>query len=480
MTLIGVLGLALVLRIININQSLWLDEAAQTLMSSLSLKEIFFGRLGDFHPPLSYALFHFWMQMGRSEIWLRMLPVLFGVGTVFGVYLLGRQFLSKNYALLAALFLAVSAFHIYYSQEIRMYSMAAFFTVFSFYFFWQTPIQSGQICQWKNWRWSVAGYILATALLLYTHYLGIFIIVSQFFFLILNNRIALRKFVLFWFVIGLSILPAAQVFYKQLTFGVNIDEFLPGWRSVLTLSPLKSIPLIFFKFMMGRVSLQPQYFYALVMLLVLSVVVWFLWQAWLRRETSEVQMLLVWLIVPIVLSLAISFRVPLMQPFRLIICLPALTLIFAYILQKTRKFKLVQASAVVLIFLAGDVLYFLDTNYWREDWRSATIFVHSNTKDSGRAVFAWPEPFPPYRWYAGEARVASVVSRFPATPEEVEMQMQVKVAKEKRVYLFEYLQKLSDPKQEVQKWLESHDFRLEKKYDFPGVGFVDEYVRKTD
>src|SRR3989344_8830738 len=126
--------LAFFLRIINLNQSLWLDEGAHVIMSQKSLYFIIFERMGDFHPPLSYIFYHFWLMLGQSEIWLRLLSVIFGLATVFIVYKLTKKLFDEKTALLSAFFLAIAPFHIYYSQEIRMYAMATFFAAISMYY----------------------------------------------------------------------------------------------------------------------------------------------------------------------------------------------------------------------------------------------------------------------------------------------------------------------------------------------------------
>ena len=48
-----VVGLGLVLRLISIKQSLWLDEATTALVSQRSILDYFTNfALGDFHPPV--------------------------------------------------------------------------------------------------------------------------------------------------------------------------------------------------------------------------------------------------------------------------------------------------------------------------------------------------------------------------------------------------------------------------------------------
>ncbi len=78
------------------------------------------------HPPLYFWLLHGWRGVsGDSEFGLRIFSTYLGTLTVAATYLLGRTVGGKKVGLLAALFLAVSRFHIVWSQEIRFYALAA-------------------------------------------------------------------------------------------------------------------------------------------------------------------------------------------------------------------------------------------------------------------------------------------------------------------------------------------------------------------
>ena len=84
-----ILILALFLRFINLDQSLWLDEAIQfKAVSQFSLPDLFRVYLPtDFNPPLSYLInFGFSRVFGYSEMALRAPSVIFGVLTVWLVY----------------------------------------------------------------------------------------------------------------------------------------------------------------------------------------------------------------------------------------------------------------------------------------------------------------------------------------------------------------------------------------------------------
>src|SRR3989338_9982274 len=77
--LIAILCIALIIRLISLDQSFWLDEAAQAVLSRNPFIPGHFN--GDFQPPLFYYLAHFWMQWGRAEWFLRLPSVFFAVAT---------------------------------------------------------------------------------------------------------------------------------------------------------------------------------------------------------------------------------------------------------------------------------------------------------------------------------------------------------------------------------------------------------------
>ena len=87
--IILILLLGLGLRVINLNQSLWLDEAIEILgvgeNSFVTLLTTY--SIGDFHPPLYHYILKVWDSIfGHSEIASRLPSAMFGVATVFFVY----------------------------------------------------------------------------------------------------------------------------------------------------------------------------------------------------------------------------------------------------------------------------------------------------------------------------------------------------------------------------------------------------------
>lgn len=439
----AILILALILRLVNLNQSLWLDEAAQILMSQSSLYTIIFERSGDFHPPLSYILYHFWMMLGTSEIWLRLLPVLFGVTTVFVIFKLCLKLFNKKIALTSALFLAIAQYHVYYSQELRMYSIVTFFAALSMYF----------LVTKRN-----LGYILSTSAFLYTHYMGIFLLVAHFMYK--------RNWKLLGIVL-LTYIPWLPLLWHQLQNGVKADEYLPGWDSLLSVDAIKAIPTMLIKFSIGRINFDNQLLYLGISCLVLILFGYLIYHAIRFEKQSKV--LIYWLFIPIIITWIISFFIPMNQPFRLLFTIPAFCMLLAVGVNHLGRFWKMGLAGVLCISFSGLLIYYTNPKFQREDWRTVAKEIPEN------AVFAWPVPFDPYIWYGGQG--TGVVKKFPASIDDVTKNMD-KLEKRSEVYLFEYLQALSDPERNIQKWLGENGYILERTLNYNGVGFVYKYIKK--
>ena len=136
--MIWILLLGIILRVIALNQSLWLDEAINVLAAK---NYSFLGMIGeyaraDFHPPGWFMILWFWTRLfGISEMAVRMPSVIFGVLTIYVVFLLGQKLHSKALGLFSALLLAINPLHIYYSQEARMYALATLAVSINFLLF---------------------------------------------------------------------------------------------------------------------------------------------------------------------------------------------------------------------------------------------------------------------------------------------------------------------------------------------------------
>ena len=125
--LAAILLVGLGLRLLRLDGgSLWYDETVSVHLASSSPAAMVAHTAGDIHPPGYYLLLHGWRQLaGTGDFAARFFSLFFGLLLVALAYRLGRAVFGAEAGLLAALLTAVSPFHLWYSQEVRMYTLAA-------------------------------------------------------------------------------------------------------------------------------------------------------------------------------------------------------------------------------------------------------------------------------------------------------------------------------------------------------------------
>ncbi len=107
-------------------QSLWNDEGNSLRLAERTIPDLVDATGRDIHPPGYYLALKGWIALaGASEFGLRSLSALEGVLTVALTIALGRTLFRGAAGMLAGLFVALSPFAVYYSQEMRMYAQLA-------------------------------------------------------------------------------------------------------------------------------------------------------------------------------------------------------------------------------------------------------------------------------------------------------------------------------------------------------------------
>lgn len=126
LTISGLVVLGLVLRLICINKAegLWNDEYVSWMIASTPFNEGFWNAVkSQCHMPLYYFYLKFVMSVfGQSDLVLRLSSVFCGLISIPVMYFTGKEDSEKT-GFLCAGFSAISSFLIYYSQEVRLYSL---------------------------------------------------------------------------------------------------------------------------------------------------------------------------------------------------------------------------------------------------------------------------------------------------------------------------------------------------------------------
>jgi len=229
--LVGIVLLGLVFRLINLDQSLWLDEATSILVArDFSVSQILTKfSPGDFHPPLYYLVLHFWIYLfGSSEIGARSLSVFLGLLGIILIYMIGSKLFSKNVGLVAALLLSIAPLHIYYSQEARMYVPASTIALAVVWFFLRVVEGPRNLLFWVL-------FSLSSILLIYTDYPLLFLFPFLGVYLIAFQRKMLAENIKKWSVLVLALVLSfgiwSQTFYSQFLVSMAVKTVEPSSTS---------------------------------------------------------------------------------------------------------------------------------------------------------------------------------------------------------------------------------------------------------
>lgn len=420
-----VLILSFLLRLVYLNQSLWLDEATTALVARMDLSEFFTKFMpADFHPPLYYLVVNLWSSLfGYSEIALRMPSVIFGVLTIYIVYVIAKDF-KYRWPIVPALFLATSGLHIYYSQEARMYSMATFLVSLIFLLFIK-----------KQWFLMSISFVL----LFFTDYLSVIVVPVLFLYQFMVNRKDFRKFLILVVPIWTAFLFWWSTLNQQLSAGLSLKESSSAWWNALGPVTIKNVALIPTKFLIGRVSFDNKILYGLVMIIISVIFMYVIGRA-------KNKLMWYWFAGSLVIGIVLSFYIPTLTYFRYLFILPAFYLLLAE--TKSKVF----IGFVLLINLLSSYFYLAWPKFQRENWRDLPSVVSSDN-----IVLPSYSQREALIYYGLEDQIMSV--------DEISKELP------NPVWLSRYVVNISDPTDSTRKYIENLGYNWSEETDLNGVVF---------
>lgn len=158
----------LILPLLHIRQSLWIDEASSVWFAHKPVTTLL-SHLCDPHPPGYYLLLKGWMIFGENEVWLRLPSLLASAVTVILTHSLARRVCHKTCSAWATLLLAIQPIFLWYATEARMYALATALGVLVVWLGWQLlsskhlKINTLTVAYWLMTL--IAGFVDYTALL---------------------------------------------------------------------------------------------------------------------------------------------------------------------------------------------------------------------------------------------------------------------------------------------------------------------------
>ncbi|NIO00430.1 MAG: hypothetical protein GTN93_35010 [Anaerolineae bacterium] len=366
-------------------------------------------------PALYFLITHFFLRLKDHDFLLRFPSLAFGILGVAATYAVGTKLFGRKEGLIAAFLLCFSLVHIRYSQMARFYPLLLTLSLLSLYFLYRAMFAGGA----RSW----VGFVVATALNLYTHLFAFFVLLSLILFFVLtwlrglvlrrrsqavldhqghtlNSRswVDTRRSSIFILVtslviIALAYLPMAPHLLDSLTGpkGIAEEPETPGLE----------LSVSFLRGLLAEWSTGPGVGSLIFLMLFLAGFL-----ASLRNRRTPVLLVTSWMVVPFVALFALPLQhrfypryLVFLLPVYLIVVARGLTAcdsLVAWTWEKTRgeKYRSYRlALALGLVVLGAASLPALQSYYAEivSDWRSAAVLVGSSMSPGEIVVVSRPE-----------------------------------------------------------------------------------------
>jgi len=396
--LTAILLVAAILRFYHIDyQSVWLDEihTINEANPNKSFSEVYDALLvSEPHPPLYFFLVHILFQIfGYTTIVVRVLAAVIGIAGVASIYFLGKEIYNKKVGLYSTALLAINYFHLYYSQDARMYPLLFLMTTISFLYlirFIKQPSYKSAIL-----------YGLFSTLMIYCHFFALFALFSQY-------------LILLYFVIKPHETTRKNFFLYSLTSGLmTLVLYLPTFKLFQKTAEIKSIWI-----QMPTLDVYTQFFKdffgqsEIVLLFVVPIVLLFFIHLFKAKNAQKFTIepnkdklvfsffvLFVWISVTLLLPLIRTYTtLPMLINRYFINILPAVIIIVAiglsYIRNEVVRYGML---SIIVLFSLTDIIvvkhYYKSPN--KTQFREVTQFILDNNtaKDPVITSLGWYFPY---------------------------------------------------------------------------------------
>lgn len=384
-------GLGAALRFYHLGaRSYWFDEALSITYARLPVTQflhLLWAPWVNINMALYYVLLRGWLQLGSGEAVVRALSALFAIATLPLVYLVGRRIYDPATGALAALLLALNAFHLRYSQEARAYSLEILLVTAA------TLLLLRAVEQRTQGAWTK--YAVCAAAAVYAHVLAGLVVVAHALWLLGRRR-----------KLDLGHVRHAFSLFVALIFAAMVCAVHAGTASVQWVAPLSTASVESFFVLIAGNGVAVCYVAAGLWIagLIASVT---------GRAPRDAGIIWAWLLAPIAMAAAVSLAHPVFIPRYLVFCVPAAALATAAGVRALGRRPVMLAAAVLVVALTAaraPSAYSELMGSMPDDYRDATEYVLRAARP-GDALFFYPGPsLAGYEVYRGHRPGPEVIS----------------------------------------------------------------------
>jgi mannosyltransferase len=357
-------------------ESLWCDELTSIKLAHMNLKQILQDRMSKtvVNPPLYFYILHYWIKVfGDTGFSVRLPSVIFGTLSVYMIYKIGALLFDEETGIISSLLLAVSVFHIHYSQDARMYSLLVLLSTLSMYMFLK-------FLKKEDLKTGIS-YILSSTLMIYNHFYGLLIILAQNIYAITliqspkaNQKPNLKKWFILQASIGILYSPWIIPMLDQLSRITETGSWISEWLGAPSTHTLintfveysGSIPLllIFLILYLNSITVNG------------------------KHNLREHYLLWLWLLTPIIIPAVFSHII--VPVYVIKYGIPASLAFYIQVAKGIRDIKhRLSKHAVTAVIIAISLLNIL--NYYtvvdKEEWREVLGYINDNARPRDLLIY---------------------------------------------------------------------------------------------
>ncbi len=388
-----ILGVSFFIRLYGMEtENIWPDEGLTIYNAHKSISHNVGWSLSLAYFPLYHIILSAWEKFfGLSEFSMRLLSVIFGTLSVYIVYLIGSLMFGKKAGIYSALITALSSYHVYYSQEARVYMLFALLALLSIYFY----LKYLQSTRNKD----LAYYILFTLLMLNTHGPAIFILFFQNVHYLLFTRKGHKKWIFTQCAIFISFLPLLIIVLSRMS---ELSHYL-----TVSKPGIIAIARTFYTFSAGT-TYEPMALafgaaISLLFFILAFLAITPLYKNIKNRDyakLSNISFLLLWLIAPMLLLVLQSYAFYSLYFDRYIIAssIALYLLVAASISALKKKSQLIAMFSIIMLSSALLAIDFETSNKGR--WKDMADYIHTNKNREDAVILHIPNVIYPFAYYS--------------------------------------------------------------------------------
>ena len=380
--------IGLVLRLYDAGvRSLWVDELFSVGLAAQDPRTILTVLYGEeANMTLYYALMYVWVRLvgtEASELRMRLPSVLFGAAGLLALYRVGARLDRPATGLLAAVLLAVNAYHVEMSQEARAYTLWALLTTLS----WVALIDGLDGGGRRAWL----RYVAWTTVAFYSHFFTLFVIMAQVIVVAIRWRLPeWRALVISGSFVAALCLPFLPFFLANSDGSQILHVRHSDVNDLLDLLRLfagASTPMLLAYSVLGAIGV--------------GVVARRALHARDRAGVGRALIPLLWLLVPVLTMFVLSYVKPMFKERYLFAAMPAFPLLAAIGLMALRPRLLRPVLAVAVVGLSLMPLVNGLEIRQSENWRAAVAYLEASAQPDDGWIFISKRGQLGYEYYAG-------------------------------------------------------------------------------